>query len=326
MFVIRSSGIEVRKKGWSNSPLLCAPLPHQTDKQVLEINSLYPDAIYNLGNLYRDQGLLERAVQLYSKFLGVPISTQGQALCVLALASEPSGCDRERFHTILEDDLGRDGTIPPVHEGLKAKLEALRGPALHVTNNLIVLSAQVRDGGLARGVRKMTNGHLRFAKTIDRIHSATSRASRALACTPGSGDVARVSRQLHLVMQYYISKDPARQEEVDACLRRNLANQHFANVHVMVEDEASVSTVLSRFKARKMRVFNIRKRMSFSDVFEYVARNDNTIKVGDAVVLANADIFFDDSIRYVADGTVAVRLAALCSRSQVSRDLHDSLD
>ena len=49
------------------------------------------------------------------------------------------------------------------------------------------------------------------------------------------------------------------------------------------------------------------KRMSFSDVFQYVARSDNNIEEGDAVVLANADVFFDKSLRRLSDGTIPVR-------------------
>ena len=60
-------------------------------------------------------------------------------------------------------------------------------------------------------------------------------------------------------------------------------------------------------QARKIRVFNMGKRMSFSDVFQYVSRSDNNIEEGDAVVLANADVFFDDSLRKLSDGTIVVR-------------------
>lgn len=203
--------------------------------------------MYNLGNLYRDQGSIEDAVQLYSRFLKVPISTQGQALCILALAREPFGCDPKVFYKMLESNLGGDETIPSLPVGLQTKLEALRGEALYVTNNFVVLLAQIRDGGLARGVRKRTKQHVKFGEAMRRIHSAASGVSRSLACGSQSND-QQISRKVHLVVQYYVSNDLARQRELETCLRRNLVNQHFALVHVMVEDEGSASLVASRFQ------------------------------------------------------------------------------
>ena len=230
-----------------SSFLLTTSPAHSVDKEILFSNPSHPDAVYNLGNLYRDQGSIEDAVQLYSRFLEVPTSTQGQVLCILALAREPLGCDPKVFYKMLEADLGDDETIPALPVRLQTKLEALRGEALHVTNNFVVLLAQIRDGGLARGVRKITKQHAKFGGAVRRIHSAASVVSRSLACGSQGSD-QRISRKLHLVVQYYVPNDLARQREIDACLGRNLVNQHFALVHVMVEDEESASLVASRFQ------------------------------------------------------------------------------
>ena len=53
----------------------------------------------------------------------------------------------------------------------------------------------------------------------------------------------------------------------------------------------------------------MKKRVSFSDVFKYVAAERSYIQTGDAVVLANADILFDDSMSKIVDGTLKVCFA-----------------
>ena len=44
-----------------------------------------------------------------------------------------------------------------------------------------------------------------------------------------------IEATVHIVVQWYQDKNPARAKEIDACLRFNLENPHVVTVHVLLE-------------------------------------------------------------------------------------------
>jgi glycosyltransferase involved in cell wall biosynthesis len=93
---------------------------------------------------------------------------------------------------------------------------------------------------------------------------------------------------MNLFLNYYRDKSQERQNEIDACLRRNIESGLFA-IHVFKEPE----TELPEF-ARHLPVIDCPPRLNFSEIFEAIS------KIGgpdDVNIVANADIYFDDTIR-----------------------------
>ena len=67
----------------------------------------------------------------------------------------------------------------------------------------------------------------------------SGRVCGAAGRNPPCGGGVPAEAALHVIVQYYIPEDPARREEVEACLARNVANPHVHTVHVLVERKLS---------------------------------------------------------------------------------------
>lgn len=93
--------------------------------------------------------------------------------------------------------------------------------------------------------------------------------------------------EVHLFMQYYIDSSDARQAEIRACLTNNLQNPFIRKVHML--NERIYTNKEIGVKSTKIIQTNIGRRLSYSDIFEYI--NDNDIQ--GYIVIANSDILFD---------------------------------
>jgi hypothetical protein len=93
---------------------------------------------------------------------------------------------------------------------------------------------------------------------------------------------------LHLLIDYYkfTGPNPNRQVELDTCFIDNINNKNFYKVHVFSDD--ILPSITKRVIHNKPN-----KRLTYRDYFDYAADN---IPEGDIVVLANSDIYFDDTI------------------------------
>jgi hypothetical protein len=105
---------------------------------------------------------------------------------------------------------------------------------------------------------------------------------------------------MHLLVGHYQDPSPARQAEYLECLRRNAHNIGISRITVLIEDDATVTAMRRKdpvFSQRKLRFVPLRRRVLFSDFFAYA--NDN---LRDCLVsIANADIFFDETLALLAD-------------------------
>jgi hypothetical protein len=121
-----------------------------------------------------------------------------------------------------------------------------------------------------------------------------------------------------LLTGFYRDPEPARHAEFIECLRRNALNEFIEQVHLLVERPADPSEVLQALPLalqRKLRFARETGRLTFEQLFAYA----NSRLAGRRVIAANADIYFDASLRRLEP--LDLRGAMLClSRWDVQPD------
>ncbi|ACM19812.1 hypothetical protein Geob_1453 [Geotalea daltonii FRC-32] len=97
---------------------------------------------------------------------------------------------------------------------------------------------------------------------------------------------------INLIVQYYRCLDDVRQQEIDSCLQNNLLNEYLDAIHLLTE----ILYDFQNFKnSEKIVQSVVGKRLSYKKAFEYA-----TSLGGDHIwILANADIYFDDNLKYL---------------------------
>lgn len=114
-----------------------------------------------------------------------------------------------------------------------------------------------------------------------------------------------------LLVGYYRDPVANRAQEMTTCLARNAENAHISEVHVFIEEAGALPPV----DHPKIRVVPHGRRLLFADFFDWANRN----LVGKTVAVANADIYFDDSLALLK--SVKLRRRLLClSRWDVHAD------
>lgn len=91
-----------------------------------------------------------------------------------------------------------------------------------------------------------------------------------------------------LIQGYYTPTDIERRAELRECLLYNLVNRHIDKVHLIVEDDSAID-----IEDNKIVPHYLRRRMTFNDAF-----NLGSLAKG-KTILANADIWFDDTLRFL---------------------------
>lgn len=95
-----------------------------------------------------------------------------------------------------------------------------------------------------------------------------------------------------LIQQYFKHSNGRRDREITTCLERNVANPHIDHVLLLQESEAEVPVT----KNPKIQTQVSGRRLTYVDVLRAAK---TTVPAGDFVVFANADIWFDDSLRFL---------------------------
>jgi hypothetical protein len=101
-----------------------------------------------------------------------------------------------------------------------------------------------------------------------------------------------------LLVGFYDDAIPTRTEEFIECLRRNAANAHIDSITIFIEDHLSPSDAQTRFpelKHPKIQLAAHGRRLTCTHLFEYANRH----LAGAGVIIANADIFFDETLALV---------------------------
>ena len=115
---------------------------------------------------------------------------------------------------------------------------------------------------------------------------------------------------MHLLVGFYADFNSARTDEYIDCLRQNASNTPVTRITVFIEDESTIEMLRRTypiFAHEKIRPIEHRRRLMYNDLFAYA---NNTL-AGCAVIVANADIFFDDSLALVDDIPLCGRMLCL---------------
>src|SRR5207253_8661572 len=100
---------------------------------------------------------------------------------------------------------------------------------------------------------------------------------------------------MNLLVGFYNEPKGARAGEFIQCLERNATNPHLDTITVFVEDRMPVSEAQARFSIflqSKIRLVAHGQRLTYKYLFGYANQHFS----GAGVVIANADIFFDETL------------------------------
>jgi hypothetical protein len=122
-----------------------------------------------------------------------------------------------------------------------------------------------------------------------------------------------------LLVGFYRDRVAERERELISCLERNVANDLFEAVHVVIEEKRPRLPQFSRelpiLRHPKVRLVDHGRRSRYADMFAHA----NCELAGRRVVLANGDIYFDQSLALLADMDLKGRFICL-SRWDVQAD------
>jgi hypothetical protein len=122
---------------------------------------------------------------------------------------------------------------------------------------------------------------------------------------------------MHLLVGYYEDSNPQRQQEYLECLRRNAAHDSITRIAVFIEDASTLSALRRNdpvFGHEKIRLIPHRRRLTYSHLFGYA----NEVLAGCGVIVANADIFFDETLALLEDVPLSGRLLCLSRWDEVA--------
>ena len=108
---------------------------------------------------------------------------------------------------------------------------------------------------------------------------------------PGNSQSEMIKEQVTLFVSYFQSKNPARREEIDYVLKRNLQNPHIKEVRVFI-DWCNKTQV--PFKHPKLVQVCWHGQPTYRDYFEQA----NEHAKGGLAIISNGDIVFTDTIRH----------------------------
>jgi hypothetical protein len=121
-----------------------------------------------------------------------------------------------------------------------------------------------------------------------------------------------------LLTVFYEDPDDRRRAEFLYCLRRNVANDLLAEIHLFVEEPRDLGRLLMAyplFADGKIHLIRHAQRATYRDLFIYA----NRCLAGRRVIIANADIYFDRSLTRLRGYDLSDELLCL-SRWDVQAD------
>jgi len=94
---------------------------------------------------------------------------------------------------------------------------------------------------------------------------------------------------MNLLLEYFNSSNHMRNGEYLYCLHQNLGNDYIENVYLFMEEDAELN-----FESPKIKKVINKERPTYKKLFDFCNEN-----LKDQVcIVANADIIFDDTLRY----------------------------
>lgn len=109
-----------------------------------------------------------------------------------------------------------------------------------------------------------------------------------------------------LLVPFFYPKTKERLREFETCIKTNIDNDFFSHITVFAElkENQEIPEFLS---SDKIKIIKTNDRSKYSDFFSYAKEN---FEGGDVVVIANTDIYFDNTIHLV--NKINLRSSLLC--------------
>lgn len=116
-----------------------------------------------------------------------------------------------------------------------------------------------------------------------------------------------------LLTPYYLDSRPERQAELDFCLQRNLRNPLIAKVILFLDNSLNAAQV-KKLHRPKIETIYCGRRCTYQDFLDYA----NKYLQGEIVIVANTDIFFDESLQDLTDYDLGNKFVTLLRWDVVS--------
>ena len=94
---------------------------------------------------------------------------------------------------------------------------------------------------------------------------------------------------MNLIVEYFNSQNHMRNGEYLYCLHQNLGNEYIDKIHIFMEEDAELN-----FDSPKIEKIVVKDRPTYKDLFDYC----NEHMKEEICIVSNADIIFDDTLRY----------------------------
>lgn len=106
---------------------------------------------------------------------------------------------------------------------------------------------------------------------------------------------SKINREKNLFLELFKSKNEERQKEYYKVLEKNLENNQFSKIHVFLEEKDLKQELLRKYDkyGDKLVFIDMEVRLTFKKCLEFIRDN---IKNNVVCVIANADIYFDESL------------------------------
>ena len=116
---------------------------------------------------------------------------------------------------------------------------------------------------------------------------------------------------MNLIIEYFNSPNHIRNGELLYCLHQNLANDYIKKIYIFMEEDAELN-----FDSPKIERVVVKKRPTYQNLFEYC----NSVMKDEICIVSNADIIFDDTLRYFNSIDMTMQFYALSRWEITSSD------
>ena len=102
---------------------------------------------------------------------------------------------------------------------------------------------------------------------------------------------------IYLVQQFYIHDNVRRYNEILFCLRQNCDNEYINKIYLLNEKIYTQKELgLNDEQIKKIVQVNIKKRMKYSDFFNFINHKKEKDNLEGYVILANSDIYLNETV------------------------------
>lgn len=100
---------------------------------------------------------------------------------------------------------------------------------------------------------------------------------------------------MKLLIEYFLSSNHTRDAEYKACINENIKNELIDEIFVFISDNSILD-----IQSQKLKIINLSERPTFKYLFDYCNNKLN----GQICIIANTDIFFDNSLSHLLNSNL----------------------